>query len=160
MKPLLLTLLLTLPTVAAADPFDDAVPVADAALDTARGGFDTGNGLLMSLGVERLVSINGAIVASSNFSISDVTKVSAAEAQQASDAVAAVTLVQNGGNNVFQQDGTLPALGALVIQNSANDQLIRSQTTISTTVNSLSLLKSLNFASSLRDALNSAVGTK
>ncbi len=159
-SPMLLSLLLALPTLAAADPFDDALPVADPALADARGGFETGNGLLVSLGVERLVSINGAVVASSNFSISDVTKVSAAEAQLAGEALAAVTLVQNGSGNVFQQDGTLPALGALVIQNSANDQLIRSQTTISTTVNSLSLLKSLNFASSLRDALNGAVGSK
>jgi hypothetical protein len=160
MKPVLLSMLLVLPTWAAADPFDEALPAPDTELAAARGGFETPGGLLVSLGVERLVSINGAVVASSNFSISDVTKVSAAEARLASEAVAAVTVVQNGGGNVFQQDGTLPALGALVIQNSANDQLIRSQTTISTTVNSLSLLKSLNFASSLRDALNSAVGQK
>ena len=160
MKPVLLSMLLVLPTWAAADPFDEALPASDTELAATRGGFETPGGLLVSLGVERLVSINGAVVASSNFSISDVTKVSAAEAQLASEAVAAVTLVQNGSGNVFQQDSTLPALGALVIQNSANDQLIRSQTTISTTVNSLSLLKSLNFASSLRDALNSAVGQK
>jgi hypothetical protein len=160
MKSWLMSLLLTVPALAAADPFDAAAPVADTTLAGTRGGFETGNGLLVSLGVERLVSINGAVVASSTFSISDVTKVSATEAQLASEAVAAVTLVQNGSGNVFQQDSTLPALGALVIQNSANDQLIRSQTTISTTVNSLSLLKSLNFAGSLRDALNSAVGAK
>lgn len=160
MKPVLLSLLLTLPTLAAADPFDDAAPVAETALAATRGGFETPGGLQVSLGVERLVSINGAVVASSNFSISDVTNVSAAEARLASDALASVTLVQNGGGNVFQQDGALPAAGALVIQNSVNDQLIRSQTTISATVNSLALLKSLNFASSLRDALNTAVGPK
>lgn len=162
--PMLLTLTmlatLAVPALADPNPFDDAAPVADSELAGVRGGFETPGGLLVSLGVERLVSINGAVVASSNFSISDVTKVSAAEAQLASDAVAAVTLVQNGSGNVFQQDTTMSSLGALVIQNSANDQLIRSQTTISTTVNSLSLLKSLNFEGSLRDALNSAVGSR
>jgi hypothetical protein len=141
----------------AADPTADWPPVSDSRLDQARGGFDAGNGLLLSLGVERLVSINGNLVASSNFSIADVTKMSAAEARMASDALSAVTVVQNGAGNMLQPDLALQGMGGLLIQNSLNDQMIRSQTTISTTVNSLSMLKNLNFEGSLRDALSSAV---
>jgi hypothetical protein len=46
---------------------DDWQPVSAAQLDEARGGFELGNGLQVSLGVERLVSINGGVVASSRF---------------------------------------------------------------------------------------------
>ncbi|NRR29697.1 hypothetical protein HSX11_05820 [Oxalobacteraceae bacterium] len=143
-----------------ADSFGDLAAVADAALEDYRGGFDIGGGLIVTLGIERLVSINGNIVASSNFSIADVAKMSSSEAQMANEAVSALTLVQNGAGNVYLPGATPPALGTLLIQNSENDQLIRSQTTISTAVNSLSMLKSLNFGDSLRDALNNAVGPK
>jgi hypothetical protein len=49
-------------------------------------------------------------------------------------------------------------MAAVLVQNSLNDQAIRTQTTINTTVANLALLKAVNFESSLRDALNSAVG--
>jgi hypothetical protein len=139
---------------AADDPTASWRAVDDDRLDQARGGFETGEGLLLALGVERLVSINGEMVAGSKVNISDATKLGPAQAE----ALAAVTLVQNGAGNVFTPGVVLPA-GALVIQNSASDQLIRSQTTINATVNSLSLLKGLNFEASLRSALGSAVGS-
>lgn len=163
MRPLLLTLCLCCAPVLAHDAADDWVAVDDSRLDAARGGLDAGNGLILSLGVERLVSINGNIVASSNFSISDVGKLATGGAGGVGvtgDAVAALTLVQNGAGNVFAPALAGQAIGALVIQNSASDQLIRSQTTISTVVNSLSLLKNLNFEGGLRDALSNAVRPK
>jgi hypothetical protein len=64
-----------------------------------------------------------------------MTQLSAADALMASDTMAAV-----------------------LVQNSLNDQAIRTQTTISTTVANLALLKAVNFESSLRDALSGAVG--
>jgi hypothetical protein len=118
-----------------ADPTDDWNAVDDSRLELARGGFDLGNGMLVSLGVERLVSINGTVVASTHFSIPDMTQLSAADALMASDTMAAV-----------------------LVQNSLNDQAIRTQTTINTTVANLALLKAVNFESSLRDALSGAVG--
>ncbi|HJV01711.1 MAG TPA: hypothetical protein VJ752_14300 [Burkholderiaceae bacterium] len=159
-RPLLLALCLCCAPALARDPSDDWVAVDDSRLDAVRGGFDAGNGLTLSLGVERLVSINGNVVASSNFVISDLGKVAAGQTTLAGDAVAALTLVQNGAGNVFDAALAGQAAGALVIQNSASDQLIRSQTTISTVVNSLSLLKSLNFEGGLRDALSNAVRPK
>jgi hypothetical protein len=139
------------------DPAGGWAAVDDGTLEDARGGFDLGNGMLVSLGVERLVSINGSVVVNSRFSIADVTQLSAAEARMVGDALAAAVVQVGGGNTVAP---ALPpqALGALLIQNSANDQAIRSQTTISTTVGNLAMLKAVNFESSLRDALSSAVG--
>jgi hypothetical protein len=162
MRNTLLTVLLACGAVAHAgealpDPTGDWAAVDDSTLEEARGGFDLGNGMLVSLGVERLVSINGSVVVNSRFSIADMTQLSAAEARTVSDALAAAVVQVGPGNTV---DPTLPAqtLGALLIQNSANDQAIRSQTTINTTVGNLAMLKAVNFESALRDALSSAVG--
>ena len=139
-----------------ADPTADWAAVDDGALDAARGGFDLGNGMLVSLGVERLVSINGTVVVNSRFAIADVTQLSAAEARSASDALAAA-VVQIGAGNTVDPSLSAQTLGALLIQNSANDQAIRSQTTINTTVGNLELLKAVNFETSLRDALSGAL---
>ncbi|MFC0168461.1 hypothetical protein ACFFKC_10235 [Pseudoduganella danionis] len=141
------------PAPAASLP-DDWQPVSAAQLDEARGGFELGNGLQVSLGVERLVSINGGVVASSRFGYADVTKLSAAEISTASMALAGIR-VQDGGVLALPDNP-----GALLIQNSLNDQAIRSQTTISTTVSNLAMLKSLNFEGVLRAALSAAVGPK
>lgn len=141
------------PAPAASLP-DDWQPVSAEQLEQARAGFEPGNGLLVSLGVERLVSINGGVVASSRFDYADVTKLSAAEISAASMALAGVRVTDGGAM-------ALPdSPGALLIQNSLNDQAIRSQTTISTTVSNLAMLKSLNFEGVLRAALSAAVGPK
>lgn len=139
----------------ATDATDGWNAVDDGELAQVRGGFALGDGLLVSLGVERLVSINGSVVASTHFSIADMTQLSAAEAAMASDALGAV-VVQNGAGNLAAPQA-MQGLGALLIQNSVNDQAIRSQTTISTTVSNLAMLKAANFESSLRDALSAAV---
>jgi len=146
--------LLACGTAVHADPTDDWIAVDDSQLEQARGGFDAGNGMLVSLGVERLVSINGGVVASSRFDYADVTKLSAAEINAASMALAGVR-VSDGGAMALPDSP-----GALLIQNSLNDQAIRSQTTISTTVSNLAMLKSLNFEGVLRAALSAAVGPK
>ena len=123
--------------------------VEDGVLAEARGGFDAGNGLLVSLSIERLLSVNGNVVASSQLSVADLGKAASADALQ---------VVQNGvGNHVHAAMMANAPMAALVLQNSANDQLIRGQTTINTTVNSLSILKDLNFSDSLRQALSTAI---
>ena len=135
MRKLICTIVLACGAAAHAATTDDWIAVDDRQLEQARGGFDFGAGMLVSLGVERLVSINGTVVASTHFSIPDMTQLSAAEAQLTSN-----------------------ALTAVLVQNSLNDQAIHSQTTINTTVANLALLKAVNFESSLRDALTSAIG--
>ena len=135
-------------------------PVDEAALDGMRGGFDNPAGLRVSLGVERLVSINGNIVARTNIDIADLNHLTAQQASQTRDALSSVKLVQNGSDNIYQA-GELPrVIGGVVIQNTLNDQQIRSQTIISSTVNSASLLKTINFQGSLSDALTRAVSAR
>lgn len=139
MRKILCTVLLAAAGVTAghatADPTDGWNAVDDSQLEQARGGFDLGNGMLVSLGVDRLVSINDTVVSHTHFSIPDVTQLSAAQAHIASQ-----------------------ALEGVLVQNSLNDQAIRTQTTIDTTVANLQMLKAANFESSLRDALRGAVG--
>lgn len=48
--------------------------------------------------------------------------------------------------------------GGVVIQNSLNDQLIRTHTVICSSVNSMALLKTLNFQGSMSDALARTAG--
>lgn len=121
---------------------DHWVPVAEEMLSDARGGFDTGNGLLVSLSVDRVLSLNGNVIASG--------QLSTAGAAQPGFQVARI------GEGAALLQAAQPLAG-LLLQNSANGQLIRSQTTIDATVNSLSILKDLNFGDSLRQSLSTAI---
>jgi hypothetical protein len=127
------------------------------ALDTMRGGFIAPGGLTVSLGIERLVSINGAVVAHTNFQIANVRSITGAEASQAHDALSSARLVQNGANNFAVGDAL--AGGGTFVQNTLDGQSINSQTTISSTVNSASLLKDMHFQAGMREAAVRAIGT-
>jgi len=126
-----LLLVLALPAMAQGPP-EGWTPAPEAQLEQARGGFETGNGLLVALGVERMVEVNGVVVARNRVELADVGRL--ADSAQARD-----------------------ALAPLLVQNNANGQLIRSLTTIDLTVNALSTLKGLNLEGNLRQALSSAV---
>lgn len=143
-----------------AGPADDWQPVDAAQLDATRGGFTLPNGLAMSLGIEKTVSINGDVVAHTRIEIADLNRLSSAQAIQTHDALSSVKLIQNGSENIYQAGDAAHALGGVVIQNTLNDQLIRSETVISASVNSGSLARSLNFQSSLNDALARAVSAQ
>lgn len=140
-----------------AGPADDWQPVEASQLDAMRGGFTTPAGLTMSLGIEKIVSINGDVVARTHIDIADLNRLTEPQARQTHDALSSVKLIQNGSDNIYQAGDAARTLGGVVIQNTLNDQLIRSQTVISATVNSAGLLKTLNFQSSLNDALARAV---
>ncbi|WP_028105203.1 hypothetical protein [Pseudoduganella violaceinigra] len=133
MQPRLCALLLLLAMPAKAqEPTEGWAPVAAQRLDAARGGFETGNGLLVALGVERMVEVNGVVVARTHIELTDVARLQDAPAVRS-------------------------ALAPLLLQNNANGQLIRSLTRIDLTVNALSTLKSLNLEGSVRQALSNAV---
>jgi len=134
--------------------------VDDGTLDRARGGFTRSDGLMVSLGIDRLVSINGDVVAHSRIDIADLGRVSADQARQTSDALSSVKLVQNGAANIYRAADLGAALGGIVVQNSLNDQAIRTETVIESTVNSASLLNALHFQSTLQEALARAAGTR
>lgn len=126
-----LLLVLAMPAVAQGPP-EGWNPAPDAQLAQIRGGFDGGDGLLVALGVERLVEVNGVLVARSHVELADVGRLAGSPTAGA-------------------------ALAPLLVQNNANGQLIRSLTTIDLTVNALSMLKNLNLEGNLRQALSNAV---
>jgi len=144
----------------ALDDPSDWVPVSSAVLEQMRGGFTLGEGLQVSLGIERLVSINGEMVSRTSFELADMSHLSAEQAELTREALSSVKLIQNGGDNIYQATMSAQTLGGTVIQNTLNDQLIRSQTVINSTVNSTALLKTLNFNGSLSDALARAAGNR
>lgn len=130
--------------------------IGPARLDRQRGGFDLPSGLTMSLGIERLVSINGQMVAQTSFNIANIASIGADEARLARDAIGSARLVQNGAGN-FAGVASLPGT---FVQNTLNGQTIGTQTIISANVNSASLLKDLNFNAGVRDASIRAISTR
>lgn len=137
---------------------EDWVPVAEAVLDQSRGGFTLDTGLQVMLGIEREVSINGNVVSRTSLQLTDLSRLTSEQAQQTSEALSAVKLVQNGSDNIYDAAMSAQTLGGTVIQNSLNDQLIRTHTVIHSSVNSMALLKSLNFQATLGDAIARAAG--
>ena len=133
-------------------------PVEESLLEQSRGGFTFETGLKLSLGIERVVSVNGEVVARTSVQLTDIGRLGAEQAQQTSDALSAVKLVQNGRDNIYLGAMSTQTLGGAVIQNSLNDQLIRTHTVIHSSVNSMALLKALNFQGTLGDAIARAAG--
>jgi hypothetical protein len=161
--------------------------VDDATLDDARGGFELPSGLAVGLGIERIVAVNGALVTQSRFAIADVRDLNANQAAMVREAMSSMLVVQNG-RVTSQDNGAVPAnagpspsalpsplavppsvalpaavstpAAALIIQNSLDNQAIRSQLVIDASVNTLAGFKSLNFSSSVLDALANAANRR
>lgn len=115
-------------------------------LDAARGGFTLTPSLQLSLGIERMVAINGAMVAQSQVDLITDAGLSAG--------VPAPILVQNGAGNLA--DAALQ--NGMLIQNTDSGQHIASQTVIHASVNSTALLDAINFQGQLSAALARAAG--
>lgn len=123
------------------------VPLEAAVLDGARGGFTLAPALQVSLGIERMVAINGDLVAQSRLALMGGAGLPEA---------AAPILVQTGDGNLAQaalQNG-------LLIQNTLSGQHIDSSTVIHATVNSAAMLDAINFQAQLSDALARAAGPR
>lgn len=153
----------TMPAVQAADASANNVagfgaPVGAETLDGARGGFEIAGGLSVALGIERVVSVNGEIMSRTNIAIPDLAAMTADQARLAQDALGAARMIQIGGNNFAAADLNLPN-GATLVQNTLDNQAISSVTTITSAVNSMSLLKDMNFQSTIRDAVVRSPGT-
>lgn len=146
------------PCAAMTGPFGHARPVDAAVLDATRGGFVTPAGLTVSLGIERLVLLNGEVVARSNVQIADIARLDAAQAQQTRAALSSVNLLQNGADNMNAAPMSTP-LGGTVVQNSLNNQHIDTRTVINSSVNSIGMLTTLNFQGTIGNALARAVLT-
>ena len=118
-------------------------------LDTMRGGFTLPSGLNLSFGIERAVFIDGVLMISTSINIPNVGRMTTDEATALAAATAPL-LVQNGPGNVVTAGS---GHAGLTIQNTLNDQTIRSLTTLNIGVDTLSLYKALNVQSTVQDAL-------
>lgn len=132
--------------------------VSDRQLDTTRGGFDLGHGLLASFGIERAVYINGNLVSSTSVNIPDIGRMTPDQASALAAATGTVNIIQNGANNTVDPATFDHASAATVIQNSLDHQDIRSLTTINVTANSQSLFRSLGLQESLQAGLIGSLG--
>lgn len=152
-----------LPVQASDTTLDDAplsafgAPVEAETLDGARGGFEVAGGLNLALGIERVVSVNGEVLSRTNISIPDLAAMTSDQARLAQDALGAAKLIQLGNNNFVASDIALNN-GATLLQNTLDGQDIRAATTISSTVNSMSLLKDMNFQSTIREGIVRSAG--
>jgi hypothetical protein len=150
----LLLIAASLTPASAAEPAAiDWAPVDAATLAQARGGFIVMGSLEVSLGIERLVTLNGDIVSRTSLTIPDVSKLSAEQAREAGQALSAINLVRNGTDSMTVPVAITAVPGATLIQNSVNGQHIDSRTVINSSVNTLGLLTSRNFQDSLGEAI-------
>ena len=134
---------------------------SDHTLDRLRGGFDFGAGLVVTFGISRAVYINDQLVTSTSFQLSDVAKLTSAQAGLLSQQLGAqqAQVVQNGpGNTVDQAAITVPL--ATYIQNTLSNQAIRTQTVIQASTNGLGTLRNLNLQATINDAIASAIANR
>jgi hypothetical protein len=128
-------------------------PVDAGVLEGMRGGFTLGSGLVVSFGIERLVSIDGSIVSRTSLQIPDLSRLGQEQAEQTREALSSVKLIQSGHDNIYADALSAQTPGGIVIQNSLNDKAILSQTVISAGVNSMALLQALLFQHRLDEAI-------
>lgn len=127
-------------------------PVSDARLDATRGGFDWGGGLVASLGIDRVVYVNGTLVTSLHLQVPDIARVNAAQASALSSAMNSAAVVQNGPGNSADPAALGRSMATTVLQNTLDNQRIAAQTTLNVSVNTLSAFRGLNLQQSLQAA--------
>lgn len=141
-----------------ADPRPIWWAVGDQKLSKLRGGFDLGSGLFVSFGISRAVYINDQLVTTTSFQSNGLDKLAQVQfAELARQLSAQQKVVQNGpGNTVDTGALTLPL--ATYIQNTLNNQTIRTETVIQATTNGAALLRNMNLQSTINDAVNQSIG--
>jgi hypothetical protein len=134
--------------------------VSHSQLDTLRGGFNLGDGLMVSFGISRVAYINEQLVASTTLQFGDITRLSAQQAARlGQQLMLQPQIVQNGpGNSV--QPGAVTSPLATVVQNTLSDQLVRTQTVINVSSNGLSALRNMNLQATIQSALTNALGRR
>jgi hypothetical protein len=147
-----------LATAACGSPCVNAwsLPVGNAQLDAMRGGFDSGNGLLASFGIDRVVYINGNLATRTSVSIPDIDHMTTAQAHALAAVGGVLTVVQSGQGNT----AALAPSGATatVIQNSLDGQHVQSLTTIDASVDHLDQFRSARLGDTLQGELIQSLG--
>ncbi|OOG56933.1 hypothetical protein [Rhodanobacter sp. C03] len=132
--------------------------VSNGRLDVIRGGFDAGNGLVASFGIDRAIYVNGNLVTSTSVYIPDVSQITASQAVALAAATNTLNLVQNGVGNTFNPISLSSGIAATVIQNTLNNQAISSLTTLNVSVNSLNAFRLQNMVDALQTAQLQSLG--
>lgn len=130
-------------------------PVDPARLAQMRGGFQMPSGMTLSFGIERVVFVNGELTARIAVQVPDVARITPDQAQALADFNRGL-VVQIGEGNRFDP---AQATGGLVIQNTLDDQDIRTVTRIDVGVDTLGAYQTLNANGALTDALIRAPGS-
>ncbi|HKT30260.1 hypothetical protein [Dyella sp.] len=92
------------------------MPISTQSLATIRGGFDLGDGLEVSFGIQRAVYVDGNLVTYLNVSIPDIAHITAQQATSLAEALGTID-VQVGSGNTFTPSMTTQAGAASVAQN-------------------------------------------
>ena len=132
----------------------DWQPVDPGRLAQMRGGFQMPSGMMLSFGIERVVLVNGELTARIAVQIPDVARITPEQAQALADFNRGL-VVQIGDGNRFDP---AQVAGGLVIQNTLDDQDIRTLTRIDVGVDTLGAYQNLNASGALTDALVRAPG--
>ena len=145
-------------------PSDASIWLAasDQTLDTMRGGFDLGTGLVVSFGISRAVYINGQLITSTTFRVGDLTSLTPQQAVALSQQISTQTqaqVVKNGPGNTMELSITSAPLSTF-IQNTLSNQSIRNQTIIDMTSNGMGIAKGLNLQATIDAAIADAIGTR
>jgi hypothetical protein len=132
---------------------NNLVALADSSLDEIRGGFELADSnLKFSFGIERVVFVNGELVASSILNVKDLQLATGGGAPQVAISTplpGTVGVIQNGsGNEIAAQFSS--NLAGTVIQNTLNNQKIQNITTINATVNSAQMMRAISVQSAVQ----------
>jgi hypothetical protein len=133
-------------------------PISVARLAAIRGGFDLGNGLEASFGIERAVYVNGNLVTYSSVNIPDIAHITTEQAISLASALNTVNVVQNGPGNTFDPLSLGQTSAATVIQNTLNNQSIRNITTLNVSVNTLNTFRDQGLQQALQAVQTQALG--
>lgn len=138
-------------------PFAPADAVDRAVLDNCRGGFTTPTGLSVTLGIERIVTVDGHVAARSELQLGDLGRLAAGTAPPPALSAVQAALGPDG-NGLTVRLGA--AANATVIQNSLDGQAIANTTIIHATVGTQGMLQAMQFQATLANALNAAVTSR
>lgn len=129
-------------------------PVDPARLAEMRGGYQLPTGMMLSFGIERVVYLNGELIARIAVHIPDARQISAEQAQALADFNRGLRVQVGEGNRIEPAQ----IAGGLVVQNTLDDQDIRTVTRIDVGVDTLGAYQGLNANEALTDALIRAPG--
>lgn len=128
-------------------------PMDPQRLDGIRGGFQLPGGPVLSFGIERVVEINGRVVANLSLRIPDVARITPEQAAGLAEFRKGVIVQVGEGNRIAYGNAPAGGFGGIVIQNSLDNQTIGIATRIDVGVDMLGLFQGRNFA----DSINTAV---